>query len=74
MKKAYRTLIERIGQIVEKAQVFCKFAKKRMRDMADTVMKGWQAFRIGIEGAISGIKLAFRLARSYYHGFKKTGE
>jgi IS5 family transposase len=43
---------------------------KRMRDLADAVMKQWQMFRAGIEGTISGLKRAFRLARCYYHGFK----
>ena len=30
----------------------------------------WQAFRAGIEGTISGLKRAFRLARCFYRGFK----
>jgi IS5 family transposase len=43
---------------------------KRMRDLADTVMKTWQMFRAGIEGTISGLKRAFRLSRCFYRGFK----
>lgn len=43
---------------------------RRMRDFADDVMSHWQAFRAGIEGTISGLKRAFRLARCYYRGFK----
>jgi hypothetical protein len=31
----------------------------------------WQAFRAGIEGTISGLKRAFRLARCFYRGFKR---
>ena len=44
---------------------------RRMRDMADAVMRAWQAFRAGIEGTISGLKRAFRLARCYYRGLKR---
>lgn len=43
---------------------------RRMRDFADRVLAGWQAFRSGIEGTISGLKRAFRLARCFYRGFK----
>lgn len=43
---------------------------KRLRDLADTVMKTWQMFRAGIEGTISGLKRAFRLSRCFYRGFK----
>jgi len=43
---------------------------KRMRDLADAVMKQWQMFRAGIEGTISGLKRAFRLARCYYRGLE----
>ena len=43
---------------------------KRMRDLADTVMKTWQMFRAGIEGTISGLKRAFRLSRCFYRGFR----
>ena len=42
---------------------------RRMRDFADAVMSQWQAFRAGIEGTISGLKRAFRLARCLYRGF-----
>jgi len=42
---------------------------RRMRDFADAVMSRWQAFRAGIEGTISGLKRAFRLARCLYRGF-----
>ena len=35
---------------------------RRMRDFADKVLSMWQAFRAGIEGTISGLKRAFRLA------------
>jgi len=43
---------------------------RRMRDFADEAMSHWQAFRAGIEGTISGLKRAFRLARCYYRGFR----
>jgi IS5 family transposase len=44
---------------------------RRMRDYADKVLAVWQMFRAGIEGTISGLKRAFRLARCYYRGFKR---
>jgi IS5 family transposase len=44
---------------------------RRMRDFADKVLAVWQRFRAGIEGTISGLKRAFRLARCYYRGFKR---
>ena len=43
---------------------------RRMRDLADGVMRMWRSFRAGIEGTISGLKRAFRLARCHYRGFK----
>jgi IS5 family transposase len=43
---------------------------RRMKDFADKVLAMWQAFRAGIEGTISGLKRAFRLARCFYGGFK----
>ena len=43
---------------------------RRMRDLADAVMSTWQSFRAGIEGTISGLKRAFRLARCYFRTFK----
>lgn len=44
---------------------------RRLRDFADKVLATWQMFRAGIEGTISGLKRAFRLARCYYRGFKR---
>jgi IS5 family transposase len=44
---------------------------RRMQDFADKVLAVWQMFRAGIEGTISGLKRAFRLARCYYRGFKR---
>lgn len=43
---------------------------RRLRDFADAAMTACQAFRAGIEGTISGLKRAFRLARCYSQGFK----
>ncbi len=43
---------------------------RRMRDFAARWMSYWQAFRAGIEGTISGLKRAFRMARCFYRGFK----
>lgn len=44
---------------------------RRMRDLADAVMRTWRSFRAGIEGTISGLKRSFRLARCYDRGFKR---
>jgi IS5 family transposase len=44
---------------------------RRMRDLADAAMSMWRLFRAGIEGTISGLKRAFRLARCHYRGFKR---
>ena len=43
---------------------------RRMRDFVDKVLAHWQAFRAGIEGTISGLKLAFRLIRCFFRGFR----
>jgi IS5 family transposase len=39
-------------------------------DFGDTMMKIWQHWRAGIEGTISCLKRAFRLARCSFRGFK----
>ncbi len=57
----YAELEERVGTLA---------IPRRMRDFADKVLAMWQAFRAGIEGTISGLKRAFRLARCFYRGFK----
>lgn len=43
---------------------------RRLRDFADAALSAWQSFRAGIEGTISGLKRAFRLARCYFRTFK----
>ncbi len=43
---------------------------RRMQDLVDKVLVHWQAFRAGIEGTISGLKRAFRLARCFFRGFR----
>jgi len=60
-KTKYAELEERVGTLA---------IPKRLRDFADVAMSVWQAFRAGIEGTISGLKRAFRLARCHYRGFK----
>jgi IS5 family transposase len=57
----YAALEKRVGTLA---------IPRRMRDFADKVLAMWQAFRAGIEGTISGLKRAFRLARCFYRGFK----
>jgi len=42
----------------------------RRSDYQDEKLVEQQQFRAGIEGTISCLKRAFRLARSYFHGFK----
>ncbi len=59
--RTYEQLEERVGTLA---------IPRRMRDLADAVMATWQSFRAGIEGTISGLKRAFRLARCYFRTFK----
>ena len=59
---------EKYAELEERVETLA--IPKRMRDLADTVMKTWQMFRAGIEGTISGLKRAFRLSRCFYRGFK----
>jgi len=59
--KEYGALEKRVGTLA---------IPRRMQDFADKVLAMWQAFRAGIEGTISGLKRAFRLARCFYRGFK----
>jgi IS5 family transposase len=59
--QTYEELEERVGTLA---------IPRRMRDFADAVMTAWQAFRAGIEGTISGLKRAFRLARCYFRTFR----
>ena len=40
------------------------------RDFGDSLMSVWQQWRAGIEGTISCLKRAFRLARCCFRGFK----
>jgi IS5 family transposase len=43
---------------------------RRTRDFGDAMMSVWQQWRAGIEGTISCLKRAFRLARCCFRGFK----
>jgi IS5 family transposase len=43
---------------------------RRTRDFGDALMGVWQQWRAGIEGTISCLKRAFRLARCCFRGFK----
>jgi IS5 family transposase len=43
---------------------------RRLADWADEGMVAWQGFRAGIEGTISVLKRAFRLARCLFRGFR----
>ena len=43
---------------------------RRTRDFGDSMMSVWQQWRAGIEGSISCLKRAFRLARGCFRGFK----
>ena len=43
---------------------------RRVRDWVDVISACWQRFRAGIEGTISVLKRAYRLARSPFRGFK----
>jgi IS5 family transposase len=43
---------------------------RRTRDLGGVMMAVWQQWRAGIEGSISCLKRAFRLARCCFRGFK----
>lgn len=43
---------------------------RRLKDWADEGMAEWQAFRAGIEGTISVLEPAFRLARCLFRGLE----
>jgi len=43
---------------------------RRTRDFGDAMMGVWQQWRAGIEGTISCLKRAFRLARCCFRGFR----
>jgi IS5 family transposase len=43
---------------------------RRTSDLGDELMRVWQHWRAGIEGTISCLKRAFRLARCCFRGFK----
>ncbi len=43
---------------------------RRTRDFGDSMMSVWQQWRAGIEGTISCLKRAYRLARCSFRGFK----
>jgi IS5 family transposase len=43
---------------------------RKLSDWADDWLVEWQGFRAGIEGTISVLKRAFRLARCLFRGFK----
>jgi len=60
---------EKYAELTERIETLA--IPRRMRDFADKVLAVWQMFRAGIEGTISGLKRAFRLARCYYRGFKR---
>ncbi len=62
-REKYEELQSRVGTLA---------IPRRMRDLADAVLSMWRRFRAGIEGTISGLKRAFRLARCYYRGFKRS--
>ena len=45
---------------------------RRTRDFGGALMAVWQQWRAGIEGTISCLKRAFRLARCCFRGFKNS--
>lgn len=61
-QEKYEELQQRVGTLA---------IPRRLRDLADAVLSMWRSFRAGIEGTISGLKRAFRLARCHYRGFKR---
>ncbi len=66
--KGFCPASETMKQLEERVETLA--IPRRMRDFADAAMTAWQSFRAGIEGTISGLKRAFRLARCYFRSFK----
>lgn len=66
--KGFCPKAEKYAELAEQVETLA--IPRRMRDFADKVLAVWQIFRAGIEGTISGLKRAFRLARCHYRGFK----
>ena len=58
---AYEELEEQVGYLG---------MPRGMHDLGDAMMRVWQHWRAGIEGTISCLKRAFRLARCCFRGFK----
>jgi IS5 family transposase len=67
--KGFCPKAEKYAELAEQVETLA--IPRRMRDFADKVLAMWQMFRAGIEGTISGLKRAFRLARCHYRGFKR---
>ena len=59
---------EKRAELAAKVKVLA--IPRRLKDWADEGMVEWQGFRAGIEGTISVLKRAFRLARCLFRGFR----
>jgi IS5 family transposase len=66
--RGFRAIDEVMDVLEEKVDTLA--IPKRLKDWADSLLPQWERFRAGIEGSISVLKRAFRLATCYFRGFK----
>jgi len=66
--KGFRAKPEKMEDVEKKVETVA--IPQRLKDWVDTFLPVWHRFRAGIEGSISVLKRAFRLAICYYRGFK----
>ncbi len=66
--KGFRPEIDTFEELEEGIEYLA--VPQNTSDFGDTMMRIWQQWRAGIEGTISCLKRAFRLARCGFRGFK----
>lgn len=66
--KGFRSELKEMKKHEKKVKVLA--IPKRASDWGNELLQPWQGFRAGIEGSISVLKRAFRLAKCHYRGFK----
>lgn len=66
--KGFRSELKTMQKHEEKVKVLA--IPRKVTDWGNELLQPWQGFRAGIEGSISVLKRAFRLAKCHYRGFK----
>lgn len=66
--KGMNPCAEKRAKLAAKVRVLA--IPRKLSDWADEALVEWQGFRAGIEGTISVLKRAFRLARCLFRGFR----